>query len=156
MVTNPLDYIHKCKESGVTYVTTHLRALHGKVDEFIKQVHQQHMKVGLVLGLDESIEELKPYLEDIDLVLVMAIKPGFYGQTFHEIVYERVEQLVNYREYHSLSYLISIDGGVDYPISKKLKQMKVDLLVMGVFTIFRQTKSLDEACKKYIKFMEGE
>jgi pentose-5-phosphate-3-epimerase len=86
----------------------------------------------------------------------MAIRPGFYGQSFHEVVYERVEQLVKYREYNKFSYLISIDGGIDYPISKKLKQLKPDLLVMGVFTIFQQPKSLDEACKRYLKFMEEE
>jgi ribulose-phosphate 3-epimerase len=156
MVTNPFNYILKCKESGVTYVTTHLKALEGKVSEFINQVHQHGMKVGLVLGLDESVEELRPYVHDIDLILVMAIRPGFYGQSFHEVVYERVEQLVKYREYNKFSYLISIDGGIDYPISKKLKQLKPDLLVMGVFTIFQQPKSLDEACKRYLKFMEEE
>ena len=94
------------------------------------------MKTGITLRPGTKLEEIKPYLALVDLVLIMTVEPGFGGQSFMHDQLEKVSWLKQYRDKNKLSYLIEIDGGVNPQTSQLCWEAGADVLVAGsaVFT----------------------
>ena len=76
-------------------------------------------KVGLSLNPDTSIDKIKKFLSSIDLVLIMSVYPGFWGQKFIPKVIDKIKELKNIKEKQNIKFDIEVDGGIDFENSKK-------------------------------------
>lgn len=121
MVTNPSYYIEKISEY-IEIFTFHFE-IERDINELIEEIGSKKKKVGIAINPDTDIMEIVPYLESIDLVLVMSVYPGGSGQKFIPQSIEKVKTLKKLKERYK--FLIDIDGGVNINNAKKLE---VDIL----------------------------
>lgn len=131
MISEPKKYIESFVKAGSDYITFHLEAVEN-VSELISYIHSFHIKAGVSIKPTTKVEELIPYLSDLDLILIMSVEPGFGGQKFLESSIEKVKKLKQWKEEQKLSYLISIDGGIDDVSLPKVKEY-LDLAVVGSY-----------------------
>ena len=131
MIVNPEKYIEKFAELGSDILTIHYEVSKDTLSESLKAIKSNGMKAGVAINPDTDINLLEKYIQEIDLVCVMGVFPGFSGQAFIEATYERckgVKELINK---HKSSTLIEIDGGVTLDNAKKLIECGADVLVSG-------------------------
>ena len=131
MIINPEKYIEKFAELGSDILTIHYEVSKDTLSESLKAIKSNGMKAGVAINPDTDINLLEKYIQEIDLVCVMGVFPGFSGQAFIEATYERckgVKELINK---HKSSTLIEIDGGVTLHNAKKLIEYGADVLVSG-------------------------
>ncbi|MFX1287560.1 MAG: ribulose-phosphate 3-epimerase [Promethearchaeota archaeon] len=121
MVFNPLDYINEISEY-VEIFTFHYEINQDKKD-LIEKIRNKKKKVGIAINPDTDIKEIIPYLNLIDLILVMSVYPGGSGQKFLPHSIEKVKNLNMYKEKYN--FLIDIDGGINIDNAMKLD---VDIL----------------------------
>jgi ribulose-phosphate 3-epimerase len=131
MITNPLDYIDLFVEIGSSYITVHVEA--NKVQESINRIKASGIKAGITLKPKTKLETLYPYLDQVDLVLIMSVEPGFGGQKFMEDQLDKVKELVRLRTLYNYSYLIEIDGGINGDTATLAKAAGVDIAVVGSY-----------------------
>ena len=126
MVENPEDYIEDFSVSDI--ITFHIEAVsEDMVRKLIDDIHEREMKVGLSLKPDTPVEEVLPYLDDVDMVLVMLVEPGFGGQELIESCLEKVRKI---RElYPNLD--IEVDGGITLENVAKVKEAGANIIVSG-------------------------
>lgn len=153
MVTNPEHYFESLAQAGVRWLSIVPQTLSDPA-RGLEKIRELGMKAGFVLTLDRSLEEVKPLLPLADLVVVMSVPAGGYGRAFQEEAYLRIGALRDLREEHGFSYLISVDGGVNRENSVLCRKAGADMLVQGVFTLFRQPQGIRQACLDYIHHME--
>ncbi|MBT6808844.1 MAG: ribulose-phosphate 3-epimerase, partial [Flavobacteriales bacterium] len=112
----------------------------------IQNIKANGMKAGVALNPHTSAHLLSDVLNDIDLVLVMSVNPGFGGQSFIENTYEKVRTLKMLREKSGSDFIIEIDGGVNTTNAPKLIEAGADALVAGsfVFKSENPTKTIEE------------
>lgn len=152
MIEEPIRYVDKLKEVGCDLVTVHYEACKD-LDETIKAIKDRGMKVGLTSKPKTDIEDLIPYLKDIDLVLVMSVEPGFGGQSFMEDSLDKVRRLREYIDENKLDVLIEIDGGIKTTNLKKVMDAGVDIVVSGS-DVFGKESIKDKVDKYYKIFKE--
>lgn len=132
MVENPLDYLGKLDFSNVEFVTCHLE-LGDSLEKVIQFIRLKGCKVGVAISPYTDLNLLIPYLEKIDMVLVMSVVPGRGGQQFLKFIYQRIRKLWEMIVNRKLEVLISVDGGVNDLVVKQLKY--VDILVVGSYIV---------------------
>ena len=121
---------------GATYITFHYEAIEEeKINDLISYIHSFNVKAGISICPDTKVDVLLPYLNSIDLILVMSVVPGKGGQSFMEISLDKISYLDKYRKENNLNYLIEVDGGINEETSKLVKERNVDILVAGSFII---------------------
>ena len=135
MVVDPLKWIDQFSLDNVLYITVHYES--NNFLEAINKIKQNNKKVGLTIKPNTSVEEIKPYLHLVDLVLVMSVEPGFGGQKFQPSSLEKVEELVKLRNENNYHYVIEIDGGINNETINKARKSGVDIAVVGSY-IFNQ------------------
>jgi len=132
MITDPDRYITKFKEAGADILTVHLEAC-SHLHRTIHEIKKQGMKAGVAINPHTSVYTLSDILQDVDLICVMSVNPGFGGQSFINKTYEKISKLKNLREESKSNFLIEIDGGVNNLNAKKLINTGADVLVAGSF-----------------------
>lgn len=130
MIEEPIRYIDKCRDAGSDLVTVHFEACKD-LEATLKKIRESGMKVGLSLKPKTKVEEILPYLDMVDLVLVMSVEPGFGGQSFMEASLDRIKKLRKYIEEKNLDVLIEVDGGIKTHNLKKVIDAGVDIVVSG-------------------------
>jgi len=131
MIVNPEKYIEKFAELGSDILTIHYEVSKDTLSESIKTIKTNGMKAGVALNPHTSIYALMDVLEDIDLVCLMSVNPGFGGQKFIAKTLEKTETLKNEITKANLNTLIEIDGGVALNNAKDLFDAGADVLVAG-------------------------
>ena len=132
MIVEPEKYINDFKAVGADILTVHYEActhLHRTVQE----IHNAGMKAGVALNPHTNINVLEDIIQDIDLVCLMSVNPGFGGQSFIENTYNKVSLLKEMITKKNTSTLIEIDGGVTSANARKLIDCGADVLVAGSF-----------------------
>lgn len=129
MVEDVEKYIDDFSNINPEYITFHLEV--GNTLEFIQKLKVKNIKAGLSIKSNTNLDEIKPYLNLIDLVLVMSVEPGFGGQKFLENTLSRIDKLYQYRKENQLQYKIEVDGGINDQNIYKLE--KCDMIVVGSF-----------------------
>lgn len=128
MIDNPLKYIEPFAKSGSDYITVHVEQP-DDIGECIALIQSFGKKAGLAISPDTDISVLKPYLNDISMITVMSVYPGFGGQKFIEASYERIcgikEMLAG------KDVLLSVDGGVNFENVRKLEECGITMAVAG-------------------------
>jgi ribulose-phosphate 3-epimerase len=132
MIVNPDKYINTFKEIGADVLTVHYEAC-DHLHRTLQAIKKEGMKAGVALNPHTSVHLLSDVLNDLDLVCIMSVNPGFGGQSFIENTYEKVKQLAHLREESGASFLIEIDGGVSTTNARKLLDAGADVLVAGSF-----------------------
>jgi len=131
MIVNPEKYIEKFAELGSNILTIHYEVSKDTLSESIKTIKTNGMKAGVAINPDTDISVLDKYIQEIDLVCVMGVFPGFSGQKFIEATYERCKAVKELIEKYNSKTLIEVDGGVTIDNAKKLIDCGADVLVSG-------------------------
>ena len=132
MIVDPDRYITKFKELGSDILTVHVEACN-HLHRTIHAIKQEGMKAGVALNPHTPVSSISDVLNDLDLVCIMSVNPGFGGQSFIENTYNKVEQLRELRNKTNSNFLIEIDGGVNLQNAPKLLSSGADVLVAGSF-----------------------
>lgn len=135
MIVHPEKYISDFKKAGADVLTVHYEAC-PHLHSTLQLIKAQGMKAGVAINPHTSVELLKDVIQDIDVVCVMSVNPGFGGQKFIEHTYEKVSALKNMITLANASTLIEIDGGVTEHNAAKLVKAGADVLVAGT-TVFK-------------------
>ena len=130
MIKEPIKYIEEFKKAGVDRLTIHYEACEN-LDETIKEIKNAGMQVGLTFKPATDIDLITPYLDKIDLILVMSVEPGFGGQKFMEDSIEKIEFFRNYIDQNNLDVLVQVDGGIKTSNVDKVIDAGADIIVSG-------------------------
>tara|TARA_R110002167_G_C12669296_1_gene650568 strand:- start:1020 stop:1682 length:663 start_codon:yes stop_codon:yes gene_type:complete len=141
MIIDPDRYIKTFADLGSDILTVHYEAC-PHLHRTIQAIKAEGMKAGVSLNPHTNINLLEDTINDIDLVLIMSVNPGFGGQSFIENTYNKVKQLKELITRKGASTLIEIDGGVTTKNIKALVDSGADVLVAGSF-VFKSVKPLD-------------
>jgi ribulose-phosphate 3-epimerase len=141
MIIDPDRYIKTFAELGSDILTVHYEAC-AHLHRTLQAIKAEGMKAGVALNPHTNINVLKDTINDIDLVCIMSVNPGFGGQSFIENTYEKVKQLKALIVSKEASTVIEIDGGVTSKNAKKLKEAGADILVAGSF-VFKSSEPLN-------------
>jgi len=135
MIVQPEKYIKAFKNAGADILTVHYEAC-PELATTLAQIKAQGMKAGVAINPNTDAAVLAPFINDIDLVCLMSVYPGFGGQKFIEATYEKVVALKNIITKAAATTLIEIDGGVDANNAAALTAAGADVLVAGT-TVFK-------------------
>lgn len=150
MIVEPIKYIEEFKNSGVDRLTIHYEACEN-LDQTIDKIKDNDMEVGLTFKPATDINLIIPYLEKIDLVLVMSVEPGFGGQTFMEDSIEKIKMLRAYIDENNLDVKIQVDGGIKTTNVEKVIDAGADEIVSGS-DVFG--KDIKEQINKYYEIFK--
>ena len=139
------DYV----KAGSDIITFHLE-IEENIKELISKIKTNNIKCGIAIKPATPWEELKPYLSDIDQIIIMTVEPGFGGQKFMEDQLLKIEQLKNYISQNQLHVDLEVDGGVNYETGKKCVDAGANILVAGSF-LFKQ-ENLTQASNQLYDF----
>lgn len=146
MITNPSKYIEHFANAGADIIT-----FHQEVDEDIQQninkIKNKGKKVGLAINPNTDIQNLSPYLENLDQITIMSVEAGFGGQKFIPSTLKKASFLANYFSKNNIKFDIEIDGGVTLNNVKDVINAGCNIVVAGS-SIFR-TDNIKEAVKKF-------
>ncbi len=132
MIVDPDRYIKTFADLGVYSLSVHYEAC-THLHRTLQAIRAEGMKAGVALNPHTSIKLLEDTIQDIDIVVVMSVNPGFGGQAFIENTYRKVEDLKNLIIQKKSDALIEIDGGVNAANAKRLVGAGADILVAGSF-----------------------
>lgn len=130
MTVQPERYIENVKDLGARIMNVHVEAS-PHLHRTIQQIHSAGMLAGATLNPSTPVEMLEDVIEDLDLVLIMSVNPGFGGQKFIEHSLKKVEKLRNMIDSCGSGALIEVDGGVNVDNAPLLVKAGADALVAG-------------------------
>jgi len=132
MIVNPENYIEKFASLGANTITVHYEAC-DNLQNTINQIKKLNVKAGVAINPDTDVSVLYSLINEIDLICLMSVFPGFSGQKFIPDTFERLEKLKKIITDKNSQALIQIDGGVSTDNAKKLVSLGADILVAGSF-----------------------
>lgn len=153
MVDDPASYIQAAKNAKVDYLSFHADSTNF-VKRNLSEIKKAGIKAGVVINPSQRLDIIEPYAELLDYVILMTVEPGFAGQRFLPGGVERVHQLSQLREKLGSSFLIEVDGGVDYSNAADCVAAGADILVTGIYITFGQDDGIVSACKRFRKHLE--
>ena len=141
MISHPLQYAEPFIKAGATLYNFHLEC-EDDIQATIDAVRALGCKVGLTIKPGTPAEALAPWLEQLDLVLVMSVEPGFGGQKFIPRILDKVRDLKEMIARRNSHAVIEIDGGVNLDTGRQLVEAGADALVAGSF-VFHSDNPID-------------
>ena len=150
MISPVHKYIEAYAEAGADIITIHPEAT-SNLKSSISKIKELNKKVGVSLNPETKVDVITEHLSEIDLVLIMSVKPGFGGQKFMPEVLTKIKELKKIQENKSLNFDIEIDGGINFDNSKIAIDAGANILVSGT-TIF---KSNNGDIKKNIELLKS-
>ena len=137
MISDPKKYYMDFVKAGADLITFHLESLKSEeeVVNLVNLIKKENVKVGISIKPNTDVKKLLPFLNLIDLILIMSVEPGFGGQKFMETALDKIEFLSKYKDENSLQYLIEVDGGINNITYKKCASKGVDVCVIGSYLL---------------------
>ncbi|MBR2721970.1 MAG: ribulose-phosphate 3-epimerase [Clostridia bacterium] len=111
MIVDPIRYIDDYAKAGADIITVHLEAC-SDLDAAIAKIRRHEVRVGVAISPATPVELLLPYLDKIDMALIMTVVPGFGGQSFMPDMLKKVRTVKRYADAHNLKLDIQVDGGL--------------------------------------------
>jgi len=130
MCSRPEILIETFAKHGADQIIIHAE-LDEKVPELIWSLRNLNVKVGLAVNPPTALAAAEPYLDQIDLLLIMTVNPGFGGQSFMEECLPKIQQAWEWRQSRGLGYRIEVDGGIDEKTAIECSRMGADTFVSG-------------------------
>lgn len=149
MISEPIRYIADFAASGADMITVHVEAC-SDVVATIEKIREYKLKVGITLNPDTPVSAIKPYLNRVDMVLIMSVNPGFGGQKFITSSVDKIKEVKRLRDELNLSYDIEVDGGINIDNLATVLEAGANVIVAG-FAIFRGDAA--ENVKKFKSIM---
>jgi ribulose-phosphate 3-epimerase len=150
MISPVHKYIDAYADAGADIITIHPEAT-DDLSASIKKIKDLGKKVGVSLNPETKVSIIKDHLDQIDLVLIMSVNPGFGGQKFMPEVLDKIKELKNVQKEQNVDFDIEIDGGINFENSKIAIEAGANILVSGT-TIF---KSNNGDIKKNIDLLKS-
>ncbi len=141
MIVDPDRYIKTFSDLGSDILTVHYEAC-THLHRTVQAIKAEGMKAGVALNPHTNINVLEDIINDIDLVLIMSVNPGFGGQSFIENTYNKVKQLKQLIKDKNANVMIEIDGGVTNKNAKQLVDAGADALVAGSY-VFKSDNQIE-------------
>lgn len=132
MIVNPEHHVEAFRKAGADHITVHVEVCH-HLQRNIQQIKGLGCKAGVAINPHTPISNLENIIAEVDQVIVMSVNPGFGGQKFLDITYQKVEQLKRLILKAASNAKIEIDGGVSLENAKGLLDAGADVLVAGNF-----------------------
>ncbi len=145
MIEEPERYIEAFAQAGSTWITIHAEVC-PRLSPMIKRIRKLKVRPGVVLNPSTSLKTLNPILEEIDLVLLMSVNPGFGGQFFIPSTLKKIERLKKMIDQNHYSLEIEVDGGIKLENIGEVSRAGGDIFVLGT-GIFK-TKDYRETIQK--------
>ena len=149
MISEPIRYIADFAASGADMITVHVEAC-SDVVATIEKIREYKLKVGITLNPDTPVSAIKPYLNRVDMVLIMSVNPGFGGQKFITSSVDKIKEVKRLRDQLNLSYDIEVDGGINIDNLATVLEAGANVIVAGS-AIFRGDAA--ENVKKFKSIM---
>ena len=151
LMISPVDnFVKDFANAGADIITFHPEAT-PDVSKTIKLIKEHNKKVGISLKPNSKIDLIKDHLNQINLVLIMSVEPGFGGQKFMPEVLEKTKAVRELIDKNNLNVDVEIDGGINFENSTKAKNAGANILVSGS-TIFKENKGIK---KKNIEILRN-
>lgn len=147
MVQEPIRYVEAFQKAGADYVTVHLEACED-VKTTLDKIHACGMKAGLAVNPETDVKELVPYLEDVEMILIMSVYPGFGGQKFIPESLDKIRAVRAMLNEKNLEIDIQVDGGIYVENVREVLDAGANVIVAGS-AVFR-----GDAGENTAKFME--
>ena len=147
MVQEPIRYGEAFQKAGADYVTVHLEACED-VKTTLDKIHACGMKAGLAVNPETDVKELVPYLEDVEMILIMSVHPGFGGQKFIPESLDKIREVRAMLNEKNLETDIQVDGGIYVENVREVLDAGANVIVAGS-AVFR-----GDAGENTAKFME--
>jgi ribulose-phosphate 3-epimerase len=130
MMTNPERYLEPFARAGVDALTIHVEC-DAPLADTLQRIGDLGMRRGISLNPGTDVDSLFPYLDQVDLILVMTVEPGFGGQSFHENGLPKIAELARRRAAGEGEFLINVDGGINDETGRRCREAGADILVSG-------------------------
>jgi len=130
MIENPSQYIEAFADAGADYITVHVEA-DSHLHRTIQMIKSKGVKAGVVLNPGTSAESIKPILQDVDMVLLMTVNPGFGGQSFIPSVVPKIKQIREWANEINPTLEIEVDGGINPETAAICAEAGADVFVAG-------------------------
>lgn len=140
MIDNPAKYVKDFALAGSDIITFHYEATKEKTFEVINIIKSYGVKVGLSIKPKTCVNEIKQYLDMIDLVLVMTVEPGFGGQKFMQDCADKIAEI---KAYANKDIIVEVDGGINAQTAQYCKKLGADALVAGSYVF--SNENMEEA-----------
>lgn len=150
MILEPQRYIRQFKESGSDIFTVHIETIENKKEVF-DLIKANGMRASVVINPETEVEKVFDCLNDVDMVLLMSVHPGFGGQSFIETTYNKIKKLRQEANKQKKDIDIEVDGGIDFSNMQKVIESGANVLVMGS-TIFNG--NIEENLNKYFEIVK--
>ena len=133
MIVEPVRYIKEFAEAGADIINFHVEACKSdaEIGETLELIKKYGKKCALTISPNTSAEAVAPFLDRLDMVLVMSVEPGFGGQKFIENSLAKIKYLRKIRDINNYKFDIEIDGGVNFENVSGIKQAGANVIVAG-------------------------
>ncbi len=131
MCSRPEILLEPFVKAGADRLTIHIELGAEKVNSLIWKIRQLNVPIGLAINPPTAIAEVEPFLDRIDLLLVMTVNPGFGGQPFIHETLPKIQQVASWRKKRNLKYRIEVDGGITYETASECARCGADTFVSG-------------------------
>ena len=131
MISDPMFYVDRFIKAGASYISFHIEAMESveKTHELIKKIKEAGVKASIALNPGTSYEAVIPFLDEIYMILVMSVQPGFGGQKFNPVAINKIAALSKYKK--EKNFLIEVDGGINATTIQDVRKAGCDLFVAG-------------------------
>lgn len=152
MIERPEIYVERFAEAGADILTFHLEATYHP-NRVIQMLRKMEVKVGIALNPTTPVNTLKHIIEDVDLVLLMSVNPGFGGQKFIPFVIDKIRELRNIIDERGLKVEIEVDGGINLLNVRNVVEAGASIIVAGS-SIFK-SENPEEKVREFLRVIES-
>jgi len=152
MITEPIRYVEAFHKAGADLITIHLEACED-VDATIEKIREYNMKVGISICPDTPVSALEPYVDKVDMILIMSVHPGFGGQSFIPTSLDKIRETRAMIDAKGLDVDVQVDGGIGAGNVEDVLKAGANIIVAGS-SVFKNdtganTRELLELMKRY-------
>ena len=150
MINRVGKFINEYIQTGADLITFHVE-VDENINEIIKAIKSSNIKCGISLKPKTNWEVIKPYIENLDQILVMTVEPGFGGQSFMNDQLEKIKKIREFANSQNIQIDLQVDGGINYETGKLCTEAGANVLVAGSF-LFKQdnlTSATNQLCEYF-------
>ncbi|NGY70354.1 ribulose-phosphate 3-epimerase [Bacillus megaterium] len=155
MVKNPENHLDTFIEAGANMISVHAEATE-HLQRTLQTIRDKGLKAGVALNPSTPVEELKYVIDTVDYITVMTVNPGFAGQKFIPLMYQKVKDLKHLFDKEGYNIDIQVDGNIGYETIPGVIENGANMLVCGTSSLFKSEISFEEAVSQLKKFIKNQ